>query len=132
MRILIYILLFVSCNVYSQNIIVFNIDTVKVPTPNSGASGTTDWVNPVSGLAEGYTKSSGSLTTSIVTGNGFTGNAQQSSSTPINTSSVYFRATDGVALNGEFEIDEVQLIEIKPEYAYNDYIIEYNNTLIQQ
>jgi hypothetical protein len=49
-----------------------------IPVPNSGASGTGDWLNPTDGLAENWANSSpGSLTTTIVTGSGFTGNAQR-------------------------------------------------------
>lgn len=46
---------------------------------NGGSSNTTDWLNPTDGLAEfwGHDFISGTRTFSIVTGNGFTGNAQR-------------------------------------------------------
>lgn len=44
---------------------------------NSGFGLGTDWINPTNGLAEGWTTDATPLTKSIVTGNGFTGNAQR-------------------------------------------------------
>ena len=50
---------------------------ITIPIPNSGGNGTTDWVDTnTDGLADDWTKSA-SQSTAIVTGNGFTGNAQQ-------------------------------------------------------
>lgn len=49
------------------------------PVPNSGATGTTDWVDTnTDGLADDWSETSpGSYTFSIVTGSGFNGNAQR-------------------------------------------------------
>jgi hypothetical protein len=51
-------------------------EEVTIPVPNAGAAGTGDWLNPTAGLAE-FWSAVGSQTDSIVTGNGFTGNAQR-------------------------------------------------------
>lgn len=46
---------------------------------NSGFGTATDWINPTNGLAQGWSQSIGAnQVNSIVTGNGFTGNAQRS------------------------------------------------------
>lgn len=45
--------------------------------PNGGGAGANDWINPTAGLAEDWWNSSGTMTYSIVTGNGFAGNAQR-------------------------------------------------------
>ena len=53
-----------------------------ISMPNGGGQDTTDWTNPTSGLAQ-YWLSSGTgtgTTHSIVTGSGFSGNAQQTTS----------------------------------------------------
>ncbi len=50
--------------------------------PNSGRVGTTDWINPTDGFADGWSNGSSSGIGSIVTGNGFTGNAQRAEAVP--------------------------------------------------
>jgi hypothetical protein len=62
------------------------------PLSNGGADGTTDWINPTNGVGEdwdlsSYTWASGS----IVTGNGFTGNAQRMD---VTTGTVRLRRTE--------------------------------------
>ncbi len=49
------------------------------PVPNSGASGTTDWINPVGGVAENWTEEDlgDIMTPAVISGAPFTGNAQQ-------------------------------------------------------
>ena len=55
------------------------LNVIEIAVFNSGYSPANDWINPVAGLADGWQDiSSLSRTTfSIVTGNGFTGNAQR-------------------------------------------------------
>jgi hypothetical protein len=49
--------------------------------PNAGGYSTTDWINPVNGVAQGwnyfYSGATNSVTPSITSGNGFIGNAQR-------------------------------------------------------
>lgn len=80
------------------------ITEVEVSTPilNAGASGTTDWVDTnTDGLADNMntTESPSSVTYSIITGSGFTGNAQRFD---INiTTQVDFRTDPFSLINGE-------------------------------
>jgi hypothetical protein len=80
------------------------ITEVEVSTPilNAGASGTTDWVDTdMNGLADNMntTESPSSVTYSIITGSGFTGNAQRFD---INiTTQVDFRTDPFSLINGE-------------------------------
>jgi hypothetical protein len=57
---------------------------------NGGTSETTDWVDTdANGYADGWAILSGTLTASIVTGGGFTGNAQRFDATAISAIGVY-------------------------------------------
>ena len=56
----------------------FEQDSIKLSVNNGGASGTTDWINSIGGIAQYWSEpplTAGAY--SIVTGNGFTGNAQR-------------------------------------------------------
>lgn len=56
---------------------------VRTGVLNGGGEGETDWANPTDGLAQYWTEINTGLTASIVTGNGFTGNAQRIENTDV-------------------------------------------------
>lgn len=66
---------------------------------NSGAEGTTDWINPTNGVAEFWTNVGDVATASIVTGNGFIGNAQRFEAASSNLMTLEFEGESLIAGN---------------------------------